>query len=609
VLRIFGDYAASLACGEEIIRLTEADDSIQEFFADGLRIKGLALYRLGRVREAVDHLERSLYTYTRLNALSQIPVLAMETGMAYRAVGDFAAARLGYEKALKVWQEEGNLFSQTGLLNNMGGLYQALGEYEHAAQAFEEGLLCSRRSRNIRYEGLITLSLGDLYAEMEDFDMARQAYARAEEIIRGMTDRFLSNSLAFSNAALALAQKDLPRAESILLGVKDSVMAGRSKLEESQFDLLRGRLRLLEGNPQEASKHLQNAIQLLSEDGRETEKNIAGIWLAAAHRRNENRAEAAQILAETASNAGKNLHGVLVAVHQAGEWLGSFQGDSTIGRNARDMTAQAERLAEKLPGLRRQLRRQAQAISGPVPHLLVKAFGDASVSVDGRLLTNSDWQTQSVRELFFFLLSAPKPLAKEKIGETLWQDQYDGAKLKLRFKNELYRLRRAIGREDVVLYRDDRYTFNRSLDHEYDVEAFETFLSKAKASEDPKAQAEYLQKAADLFQGPYLNNLDADWAILERERLGQAYLNALLSLSELYLKAAQLESCIETCQRAEAFDPGCEPAYRIHMQALARLGDRAGFQRIYQTCRDALQNLFNLMPSKETEDLYQHSAK
>jgi len=43
--------------------------------------------------------------------------------------------------------------------------------------------------------------------------------------------------------------------------------------------------------------------------------------------------------------------------------------------------------------------------------------------------------------------------------------------LKIRFKNTVYRLRRAVGK-DMILYEDNRYEINSSIDLETDYEDF-----------------------------------------------------------------------------------------------------------------------------------------
>jgi two-component SAPR family response regulator len=239
----------------------------------------------------------------------------------------------------------------------------------------------------------------------------------------------------------------------------------------------------------------------------------------------------------------------------------------------------------------------------PNPHLIIRAFGKASISVGGKQLALSDWQTQSVRDLFFYFLISQKPLTKEQVGEILWPDIDDPQKIKLRFKNEIYRLRRAVG-QDVITYEDVFYSFNRALDFEYDVEAFDSFLARAKTTKDIQEQITLFQKAVDLVSGPFLNDIYADWAMIERERLSQAYLTALMTLAELLLKQAQPEQALATCKRALNYDIAFEAAYALSMQIYYRMGDRASIIRTYQACQDALNRQLGFPPSDDTDQLY-----
>jgi two-component SAPR family response regulator/Flp pilus assembly protein TadD len=601
--RFLGDYDASLRDADEIIQLTEASDEYQMLYAEALRVKGLALHRLGQARQSVEFFESSLNLYNRLNDSANIPVLWMETGMAYHAIGNYTEAGVAYEKALQIWRRDGNLSWQANLLNNLGVLRHFQGEYEKAVLAFEEGLISAQRSGYTRMEALIALGLGDMYTELEDFNVAERNYQHAQEIIKGMDDRFLIFYLTIAQVNLFLAQKKTAQAYHLITDAVAMLGSGVSLYEKGLLNLGFGRLSLLEGNPFKAVGEFEEAERCFSEDGRKLEGDASRIWLAAAYHRTKNHISSRLMIKTIVTGRSQTADAILVTFHQASDWLDDMRTDPEVGRGVGDLLTRAERLAGKIPALRRQLHRMTHVVQIPNPHLIIQAFGQSSVSVGGKLLTLSDWQTQSVRDLFFYFLTSQKPLTKEQVGETLWPDVGDPQKLKLRFKNEIYRLRRAVG-QDVIAYEDIFYRFNRSLDFEYDVEAFESFLSRAKLTINPAEQIEFYQKAVDLVRGPFLEDIYADWAMFERERLSRAYLAALLTLAELYQKQAQPEQALAACQRALDYDLTFEAAYSLSMQVYHRMGDRASIIRIYQACEEAMQRQIGLSPSKETEELY-----
>jgi two-component SAPR family response regulator len=151
---------------------------------------------------------------------------------------------------------------------------------------------------------------------------------------------------------------------------------------------------------------------------------------------------------------------------------------------------------------------------------------------------------------------------------------------------------------------DIYYRFNRTLDYEYDVEAFESHLARARKSKDLEKRIESLQKAVDLVHGPFLSEVDALWAVEERERLGQMYISALEELARLYLDTNELEQCLLICQLALVQDRYNEGIYQVEMRAYAALGDRVSIVRLYQASKEALQEGLGISPSQETETLY-----
>lgn len=601
-LRLLGNYNRSMKDIEEALNLAVSDTSLQPHYAEGLRLKGLNLYRLGQSRNAVEELEHALSLYTELREMGSVPMLLLETGMAHLAIGDIDSAKTSYQEALRIWQEEKNLYYQAEILNNLAVLYHQIGEYELASETFENGLICARKSRHQRAECLILTGLGDLYAEVGIFNPALQAYQHAEALTNSLRESFISNYLVIAKGILALLQEDVLGASQILSSHKRRIRMSESVYELGLWAYFEGRYYLLKGENRKAVRLLLECKELFVQDGRDLEHQWSKIWLGAAHNNSGNRNQARAELEELINGTNPD-HALLVGLMQAETWLEDLQNDGVIGRQLSSLLEKSRRLSVKLPLIRRALRRHAQSIQMPLASLTVQALGRPEVRLNGRPIPMSEWKTQSVRDLFFYFLYRQEAVTKEQVGEELWPEIDDPQAIKSRFKNEIYRLRRAAGRE-VIVFDDEYYVFNRALDHEYDVEAFDSHVNRAGKARDQRERIQHLQKAVDLVQGPYLADVDANWAEPERARLGLAYDVVLEELAGLYLDSNQMPQCLSVCQIALERDRLHEAMYRFEMRAYAAMGDRASIVRRYQACKAALKEGLKLEPSEETETLF-----
>jgi ATP/maltotriose-dependent transcriptional regulator MalT/two-component SAPR family response regulator len=602
-LRLLGEYPASLHDIEEALRLAETDIVLQPLYAEALRLKGLNLHRLGQSRMAVQALEHSLSLYTELKEVGSIPMVLGETAMVRATIGEVESAKTLYQEALQIWRAEKNLYSQADILNNLAVLHHQLGEYELASEAYEDGLACARGSHNQRAESLLLAGLGDLYSEIEDFEAAGQAYEQAEAIASGLSGFFISNYLILARANLALLQEDPQTASHLLRLFRKKLDTNPSVYERGLWAWLQGRNHLLKHETRNAISLLREGKKCFVQDGRESESQWCKVWLTAAYEQAGQVDNARTEFRELLAARNKTTHAVLITLYQATPYLKALQNDPQIGKSLGNLLDQSRRLGERILFIRRTLRRHAQSIQPPAASLTIRAFGRAEVTVNGRMLAMSDWRTKSVRDLFFYFLFRQEALTKEQVGEVLWSETTDPQALKWRFKDEIYRLRRAVGKNTIV-FDDIYYCFNRTLDYEYDVEAFESHLARAHKTKDIAKRIIWLQKAVDLVHGPYLSEVDAIWALEERERLGQIYLSALEELAQLYLNANQLHHCLATCQLALGQNHYNEVICRLEMRAYAALGDRASIVRRYQACKAALEKDLGLAPSQETEALY-----
>lgn len=602
-LRGLGLYSASAKDTDNVLQMTEPDHSLQPLYAEALRIKGLNSYRMGESRNAVEHLERSLALYTKLNEMGSIPLLLAETAMVHAAIGDSGMAKKLYQESLSRLRTEKNLYIQSDTLNNLAVLYLQLGEYELASATFEEGLECARNSRNRRAEALILAGLGDLYSEVEEFEAAGRAYEQAENAASDISGFFISNYLILVKANLALLKKDPTSAHDFLRHFQKKLKINPSNYERGLWALLEGRYHLLAGEYKKAINLLNEGKSCFLQDGRESEYQWSRVWLAATYAQAGMQEQSRNEFNDLLESEDKIDHALLIAMHQAAAWLRILQANPGGSRALVGVIELSNRLSERIPGVRRSLRRLAQSIQFRTANLKIRAFGRAEVAVNGRAVNVSDWRTQSVRDLFFYFLYVGEPQSKEQITNIFWSDIENPEAIRKRFKDGIYWLRRAVGRS-TILFEDERYRFNRDLDYEYDVEAFESYLRHAQQARDIIDRISFYRKAVELVEGSYLSDLDADWVLLERERLGRLYRSALDELAHLYLDTNQLQDCLEICKVALGEDRFNELIYQLEMRAYAAMGDRAAVARLYQEYKSLLANEIGLEPSAETEQIY-----
>jgi len=304
----------------------------------------------------------------------------------------------------------------------------------------------------------------------------------------------------------------------------------------------------------------------------------------------------------------QNKHPIIILIRQARTWLEGLQDDPEVGWALRDLLNKANQIDKKMPEIRRRIRRLARTMDVPDAKLAIQAFGRAQVRIGEKLLTMSDWQTKSVRDLFFYFLTMKEPMTKEQIGQEFWPEIEDSSRLKIRFKNDIYRLRRAVG-SDVIFFEYDRYSFNRASDYEYDVDAFEGYLFQAELTKEPERQIELLQKATELVNGHFLEDIYDTWVLPEQERNDQIFLSTLMTLADLLKKKNRIHEALAIYQRAINHEPSFEPAYLMAMKIHLQLNDRVSAVRLYEAYTTMMRDELDLPPSPEMEAFYNSAIR
>jgi len=603
--RMLGDYSKSIEDSRKVLDILEDTPEFGLIKAEALRNLGVTQYYQGDIKEALTAFKQSLRLFESYDDQQNIPKLLFNIGMIHIVLGDYVRAEMMYQEALASWKLWGNLAWAADLLNNLGVIQQLRGDYEMAAGNFEKAIEFSRISNSPRAEGICLTSLGDLYSTLDAYQEALDVYKQAESIAKQLNDGFLLFYLDLAEGVLNRISEDYPKAkisfEAAGLKATESESAYNKnllKLELAMYDLSQG----LYHRAFEAAKE---TYTFFDAEGYQNESMRAAFSCALALAGEGEKDQSLQYMENVLPTLLENSYANPLTV-QAREFktiLSSVKGKHELKRQFSRILERVDIFEDKLPVTRRKIRRQATIIPFAPPRMIIQSFGKAQVHLNSRLVSNSDWQTQTSRDMFFLFLAHPEGLTKEQVGLYFWPDATPD-ELKLRYKNTLYRLRRAVGRQTILL-QDDYYQFNWSLDYEYDIETFTTSIERSQKAKEVRDKIYYLKKAIENYKGEYLSEIEEIWAITDRQQYYQMYLDALIRLANIYMERKAYKTALRYCYQALTEDACLEDAHRLAMRIHAATGNRAAIVRQYERCRVALIKEINAPPSQQTRDLYE----
>jgi LuxR family maltose regulon positive regulatory protein len=603
-----GRFEQALSDAEEAIFLTTGnpDNNAQYAFAEAHRVKGQALFRLDKSDKALACLEHAINLYESLGETNSIPILEMEIGVVYLARGDSQAALRYFDLALNAWDETGNLEWKAVLLNNLGVLHHTSGNFELALQTLENALYAAERSGNLPTQALTLNSLGDLLTDLQDYDQALIYNEQAIDIATQIGYTYVVFLGTLSKVRLTRLAGQPTLAESIMQPLLNNI-DNVPPFQKALLDLEIGCCMLETNRAEQAASFFSSALRLFTQGNHAVEECIARLWYGTSLSQYDHKKCLSELAAMDQATCDLDISSTLIInASQAIKWLKELLQSNEISSRLKKFFEKAELFSQNLPSVRRRLRQISRRISISPPHLDIHTFGPAQVLRNEQLLNLSDWQTRETRDLFFYFLNSP-PVTKEQVGAIFWPD-ISPARLKMRFKTNMYRLRRAVG-QDVIIFQGDNYRFNRNIDYVCDREYFEELLTEASLIKQINERISRLQKAVDLVTGPYLADIDSDWVALERAHLEEFYLNALSELANDYLSTNQALQSLEISERILKVNPLLEQTYRLRMRAFSMLKDRVSITKQYQLCREILEQELGIQPSNETERLFKHLIK
>jgi DNA-binding SARP family transcriptional activator len=253
------------------------------------------------------------------------------------------------------------------------------------------------------------------------------------------------------------------------------------------------------------------------------------------------------------------------------------------------LTAHREETSSPLPP-----DEESAAQSGP-PCVTVKCFGRLHVLLpDGQELR---WRTRKAQEIFAYLFHLNgAPADREQLMDLLWPQAAPGNATSL-FHTSLYSIRKTLAAYglDGLIQREQRsYRMDMSL------------------VRSPREQVDALCRGEDaqseltaLYEGPYLEDVEAPWAEDSRAWYAGAFLHACRAQAARCMDGGDFPAAAEYLRAAAREEPYDETVAGQLIRCYAAMGETKNAIAQYNRLKDALHAELNTEPGEEVRSIYE----
>lgn len=232
--------------------------------------------------------------------------------------------------------------------------------------------------------------------------------------------------------------------------------------------------------------------------------------------------------------------------------------------------------------------------------LNIITFGKVDININGEPVKGLS--ARKTQALLVYLAVTRQKHSRQALATLFWGEMLE-EKARRNLRVAVTRIPNAI--KEFLIIKHRTLAIDPDKDINVDCLEFESCLS------GPSQTFERLERAAELYQGPFLDDFilrDApsfdEWAQPIQERYRQMAMEAFYRLAQYQTEQRQYSSAIDQSQRLLLLEPWMEEAHRQLMYLYAVTGQRTAALNQFENCKNILWEELAVEPSAETTNLH-----
>ena len=515
----------------------------------------------GEFAKALEELKGVMDIYQAQGDAYNIAHVSGQLGITLVSLGRLSEAIGHMERARVRWLKLGNDEMLVQTLNNLAMLYYYQGELERAEEVNRQGLEKARQMDSTYAEAYLLDSLAGLQQDRGQLTEAIEQYRRALGLARELDDAYISIHIMDGLANAQRLSGDIGEAEATVGQAAADAEERGGVFELGICSTTRGLIQRDRGQLKEATASLERAVTLLKEG--DAKRELAKVYFHLGEvyfslRRKRLALDCLDAAAKLVQELGYDHflrleagRALLLVQYAAAHKLA----DGYYARMLKIVKSAA--LAPAAIG--DEGADQEEAASG----LAAFGFGHLRVEMNGREVTDLEWRSEKSKEMFFFFLCNRGPLRKEELVTALWPD-LPNEKTSSLFHSNLYRLRQALYPE-CIGKDSGRYILDPQGSFRFDVDEFQEALKKAEALPPAGDEAmSLMEKARALYSGQFGQEFYTEWVETMRWQFEEQQMRLLTTMAGAYTERGEYKRSADLCQQILSVDEYNEAAwYRL----------------------------------------------